>query len=315
MFQNKSFAETKSFIILSFCIMKLFKATTVIYLLFALLFSPNAFAEEGEGEGEGEGGEPAPVESSDSEPNFGGSHELFTDDLTLKITKLVSFDGDSFFSPANPERPVAIAENQTTPVYSYVTVENLGDVSAVKIKLGHDFVKGLSDMVSNSTQLINGDVEYFASTDTFHIPKLPAKHSVSFLYKIVINELGQDSDYGMDMLTVESYESNLQIFHEGLDYVSLGNRYPSYLTALPSSAVNSYNASNGFTTSLNSQSDGSSSNVVSNIKPLLAQNSLPPTLISVGASTWMLLLSSLISFMALTLVSRVNYRRKTSASK
>lgn len=261
--------------------MKILKHYLSLILVVSLFFSPIAsFADECEGQCGGGG-----IADLD-----GGGHELLTDDLALYINSLISFDNIEFFSASDPSLPAIIAEKKDTMVYIRTSVTNLADVSAINITLKHFFGQGFSDMVADPIQFLEGDVDYYAGTDSVFIPKIMAKKTVSFLYKLVIHELGQNDNLGTDGFTVESYKSSLPITNDGLNYVSIGEKSGSYFLASNKTSLSGMAGSAGAT-------NGTSL-------------TLPPRLVSVGSNSWIFLTGIFMSYIAFRLALRVHYRKK-----
>lgn len=167
------------------------------------------YGEEGEGEGEGE----SQVEIEAEPEIIGGGHVVLNEDLKLGIEKYLSLDGISYYSTPSIGNAFGIPENTKTVVHAKAVVKNTGKVTAINIRLRHDFDQALSDMVMQEFSMAGGPATYNPATGIMKIDEIPVNGSITFFYDMTIDEQGSTSETAADILTLESYESKLPIYH------------------------------------------------------------------------------------------------------
>lgn len=227
------------------------------------IFSLTTFAqytgEEGEGEGEGEGEQS--TESEEEPTGAGGGHVILDEDLILDIEKYLSLDGINYYSTPSIGNAFGIPENKTTVVHAKAVVRNIGEVTAINIRLKHDFDPALSDMVMQGFAMSGGAATYNPATGIMAIDSIPVNGSVTFFYDMTIDEQGSTSETAADILTLESYESRLPIYHavmggpstSDIDHLIAGD--PSSIGGVAGTSGSGSDGSNGSS----SGSGGSSS--------------------------------------------------------
>lgn len=233
--------------------------------------------------------ESAPVTSASNSNNLdsdtseinqrGGGHTLIRGDIKLKMSKMIAIDGGPFINSEALKRSISITKKRPSALLTYkITLTNTGAVSIINLKLKQQFDPGESGLNNEPVINVTG-ASLNPVKKEFTIKKIPAGQSVEFTYSYKVirksptgmlpwlmpSAHADERETGArDFLIIDSYDTRLAPYQDGLNYSSIGDSSSTYLSTSTDSIRRSTRNRSSQNTVTNNISDYSYNGTIEN---------------------------------------------------